>query len=578
MKKPHKIGAYIRVSTDKQVQVFEGSLDSQKYRMKEFVKLKNFAGDHWGEVVEFYIEEGFSAGSDKRPEYQRLLSDIRNKKIDLILVSDLTRLSRNIEDFCVLQRMLEKYDASFFSMKEQFETSTPAGRMMVNVMISLGQFEREQTAERVAVNCHSRALRGFLNGGPTILGYRRDDTRKGTLIVDKDEAEIVRIIFRTFITEGTRAKTIAKLHEMSIYPKRSTTSKHFASPSKWTSQSLGNVINQFAYIGYREVNKIYRSKDSTELKPWQQHKVVEASWPAIIDNETFYEAQNILETARTGERERLGKAERRSFFLAHLLTCGECGRALVGQSAHGGSGGIYRYYYHSRKFDDQDCVRPRLHADALEEKLLSHLRDGLKAAGYAKQLEKTLATTSDDSDANSKLELERVKLALRSVKDEMAGVWRLQASTKMSDDLLQSAAEQLEELSKKKTSLDEYLKELEATMKQRTTFRAQAEFAEENLSTLLRGWSKSSTAVRKRLLRRSIKNISITRSEMKVTFWLSSEERDGNSMKESGNSESIGAEVLEFRRRKKIGALVSPDQKALVISSLIGKIGSERRT
>jgi site-specific DNA recombinase len=294
MKKPHRIGAYLRVSTDRQVQVFEGSLETQKFRMQEFVKLKNFGDSKWGDIVEFYIEEGFSAGSDKRPQYQKLIGDIRKKKIDLILVSDLTRLTRNMGDFCALQRELEKYDAGFFSMKEQFDASTSTGRMMVNLMVTLGQFEREQTAERVAINCHSRAMRGYVNGGRAVLGFARHPERKGVLIVDENEAEMVRTIFDLFLIHGTRAKTILALHEKLIFPKRTIKTNDSGNPVKWTTQTLGNVLNQAAYIGYKEVNKIYKADNQDTLKPWQKYKMVKASWPPIIEESKFWEAQRLL--------------------------------------------------------------------------------------------------------------------------------------------------------------------------------------------------------------------------------------------------------------------------------------------
>jgi len=167
MKKSLKIGAYLRVSTDRQVQVFEGSLDTQKYRLQEFVKNRNKESKGWGEVIEFYVDEGLSAGTDKRPQYRQLLADVRSGKINLILVADISRLSRSVHDFSVLLRELEQFNASFLSMKEQFDTTTPAGRLMINMVVNMAQFEREQTSERVSINFNSRALRGFVNGGPT---------------------------------------------------------------------------------------------------------------------------------------------------------------------------------------------------------------------------------------------------------------------------------------------------------------------------------------------------------------------------------------------------------------------------
>ncbi len=577
MKKPLKIGAYLRVSTDKQVQVFEGSLETQKFRMQEFVKLKNFGDSKWGEIVEFYIEEGYSAGSDRRPQYQRLMSDIRKKKIDLILISDLTRLSRNIEDFCALQRELEKYNAGFFSMKEQFDASTPSGRMMVNLMVSMAQFEREQTAERVAINCHSRAMRGYVNGGKPILGYSRHPERKGVLVINEEEAPIVKMIFDLFLQNGTRAKTISALHEKQIFPKRTVKESTSTNPVKWTPQSLSNVLNQAAYIGYKEVNKTYKNENPESLKPWQKYQMVKASWPAIIEESKFWEAQRILEEASAIERERLQSGERKTFFLSHLLTCGECGRPLVGQSAHGKSGNIHRYYYHSRKFDDHNCQRPRLHAGVLEEKLITDLKAGLSVAGYFDDLEKSIIATQKSQVHISESEVERLKKEFSEVNSEISGIWRLQSGVQLGEDSLKMASERLEDLAKRKKALESQIQEHERIVADKASVKDKVIFVEDNLKDLLRGWAKATNAMKKRLLRRAIKRIVVTKDEMKVVFWLSAEERDGSNTEPKASEIESGADVLEFRRRSR-QAFEKSDRNLSIPGSLIGKIGRGART
>lgn len=577
MKKPLKIGAYLRVSTDKQVQVFEGSLETQKFRMQEFVKLKNFGDSKWGEIVEFYIEEGYSAGSDRRPQYQKLMGDIRKKKIDLILISDLTRLSRNIEDFCALQRELEKYNAGFFSMKEQFDASTPSGRMMVNLMVTMAQFEREQTAERVAINCHSRAMRGYVNGGKPILGYSRHPERKGVLVINEEEAPIVKIIFDLFLQYGTRAKTISALHEKLIFPKRSIKESDEENPIKWTPQTLSNVLNQAAYIGYKEVNKTYKNENPESLKPWQKYQMVKASWPAIIEESKFWEAQKILEEASVKERERLQSGERKTFFLSHLLTCGECGRALVGQSAHGKSGNIHRYYYHSRKFDDHECQRPRLHAGVLEDKLLADLKKGLATAGYFDDLEKSIIANEKSQAKSSEGEIERLKKELSEVKSEASGIWRLQSGAQLGEDSLKMASERLEALAKRKKALEDQIQEHERTVTDKASAKDKVIFVEDNLKDLLKGWAKATNAMKKRLLRRAIKRIVVTRDVMKVVFWMSTDERDGSNPEPKASEIESGADILEFRRRSRLAAEGS-DRNLSIPGSLIGKFGRGART
>ena len=252
----YRIGNYIRVSTEEQAQVVEGSLDSQQHRIKHFVAMKESQEPGWGSAVETYIDDGFSAGDTKRPAYQRLMRDIAAGKIDLILVTDLSRLSRNILDFCLLLESLKKYNAKFLSIKDQFDTSTPVGEMMIFNMINLAQFERRQVSERVSQNLHSRAQRGLRSGAPAILGYSVDENNKSTLVVNEEEASRVQKIFEIFLEEGSSGKTLRRLEELNIKPKSSSNQNNTAANRGiWTRQSLLNLLANFSYVGQREVNK-----------------------------------------------------------------------------------------------------------------------------------------------------------------------------------------------------------------------------------------------------------------------------------------------------------------------------------
>ena len=114
----HKIGIYVRVSTEEQAQVADGSIESQQHRIKSFIDIKIHQDKTWGKVIETYIDDGYSAGSTNRPAYQRMIRDLKTAKITLILVADLSRLSRNLADFCDFYKEMEKYKTNFLSIKE----------------------------------------------------------------------------------------------------------------------------------------------------------------------------------------------------------------------------------------------------------------------------------------------------------------------------------------------------------------------------------------------------------------------------------------------------------------------------
>lgn len=215
-----KVGLYIRVSTEEQAKLREGSLVSQRQRLEEYVRARNMMASDWGNVVASFVDEARSGKDTNRPQYQAMLKAIENKKIDTILVTELSRLSRSIKDFCGLWDFLKANEAQFLSLREQFDTTTAAGEMMMFSIMNFAQFERKQTSERVSANFEARASRGLLNGGLPSLGYDLVPNKKGTLVVNEEEAETVRYIFETFKETGSLVATLQRLNQKGITTKQ----------------------------------------------------------------------------------------------------------------------------------------------------------------------------------------------------------------------------------------------------------------------------------------------------------------------------------------------------------------------
>jgi site-specific DNA recombinase len=565
MKKPLKIGAYLRVSTDKQVQVFEGSLDTQKYRMQEFVKNRSKEMKAWGEIIDFYVEEGLSAGTDKRPEYQRLMADVRSGKINLILVSDISRLSRSVHDFSVLLKELERCNASYMSMKEQFDTTTPAGRLMINLVVNMAQFEREQTSERVSINCNSRALRGFVNGGRAGYGFERHKEKTGVLVVNEIEAEEIRTIFDTFKEQGSIGKTLPVIEALGIYPRGSEDdNSDNASPRSWTYNLMRDVLTNIAYTGMREVNKKKKGVDPEHLKPWQQYQIVKASWPAIVNQKTFDEVQKILEENLTTERRRLSKSEARIFLLSGVLTCGECGRPLCGQSAHG-EYGVHRYYYHSYKRGEKiECSQKRVRADELEQVVVNHLVEIAGRAGYFERMQEKLEATLKDGPKQIEGQIKKTKLALLDIEKEIASTFKIQMSASGGSEAASLAAEHLETLGNKKKVLRKYIEDLEVADENRKDADQIREAIEIRVRDFKKGFAKASPATRRRMLKRILEKLILMPKGLEAHFRI--DENDGkNGSQPFGPPE--GGKVLKFEKRKQLKPVLSGSESDLSLLS-----------
>ena len=565
----HKIGAYIRVSTEEQAAAVEGSLDNQRYRLKAFLDLKLAQEKNWGEIIEFYLDDGYSAKDTRRPAYQRMMIDIKRKKVDLILVTDLSRLSRNIFDFCKLMGDLEKVGAQFLSMKEQFDTSTPAGKMMIYNMINLAQFEREQVSERVSLGVHARAMRGLLNGARPILGYDKHPDKPGTYIVNEEEAEDVRKIFRHFLNTGSRAKTIQELEKEGIKPKQSGKYARLRIGDKWNSPSLGNLLASAAYIGCREVNKSFKSHEQDRLRPYQQYKVVKATWPAIVSEADFSKAQLLLEEAQKLERVRLEGTEDRFYILSGLLRCHECGHPLVGQAAHG-QNSIHRYYGHTRAGAKFDCKIKRVPAQDAETAVLEYLWDATRDAGYMNHIEQNIKSMRSVRSLNVAREKRDMRERINGIQVRLDNLLLMQSHAS-SGETVQHMVKTFEALTKEKADSEKEFHRLEEKPERSQFIAESLQLIDERLREFERGFKKAGGAMKKRLLRRLLKQVLVTPEGLKMYMLLAGQEDIPNyqiKLVKESNSENPETPVFALIKRAS-----GDDSKLQVLSSDNGKVG-----
>ena len=515
------IGAYCRVSTEEQAAVIEGSMDNQRHRMASFVDMKNQQENGWGDVTEFYIDDGYSAKDTNRPAYQRMLSDLKRGKINTVMVTEISRLSRSIPDFSGFLKTLGDHDGEFFSIKEQFDTSTPVGKMMLYNMINLAQFEREQTSERVAINCHSRAMRGLLNGGPVVLGYDKHPDKKTTFVVNAAEAEQVRDIFKLYLEHRTLSRTIAVIEAKGIKPKaRPSPRNRLVKEGRWTGDSLSFVLQNPSYIAQREVNKLNKHKGETRIKPWQRYAVVPASWPAIVAEWTFNSVQTVIQDNKAKERNRLDGAERRIFIATRLLKCAECGGALVGSSAHGKTK-VHRYYVHSQKKGDViKCSYKRHSADEIEAAIAEHLCEMLLQAGHFEKVGETIRQSITVKPEELKRQKSELSAEVQKLTLSIQRTFKIQAEMDADSEGIRLVAQELQNLGGKKKILMDQLEQLKAT----ENFSADADDAiddlKERLDAFKRGWKKAAPMVKKSLLNDLLWGVVVNPKGLSIEFRL----------------------------------------------------------
>ena len=189
---------YTRKSTDEGLDQDYNSLEAQRDACLAYIKSQ--AGEGWVATKDLYNDGGYSGGSMERPALQQLLTDIRNKTVDAVIVYKVDRLTRSLADFAKIVDVLDDQGVSFVSVTQQFNTTSSMGRLTLNVLLSFAQFEREVTAERIRDKIAASKKKGMWMGGVVPLGYDVVDRK---LIVNPSEAETVRTLFRLYREVGT---------------------------------------------------------------------------------------------------------------------------------------------------------------------------------------------------------------------------------------------------------------------------------------------------------------------------------------------------------------------------------------
>ena len=403
-----RIAGYVRLSPTAEER-YEGSLVSHPQRIKQFVESKNIQSEGtWGEIVEWYTDKDYSGKDLNRPAFQRMLADIQAGHVNAVVVTELSRLSRHVKDFCEIYEFFKEHRVAFFSLRESFDTSTPSGELMLMQSIAFAQFERQTIVDRIKKGARARAERGLANGYIP-LGFKAVEHKPNYREVNEAERAYVEMIFRKFLELKKLNHLMEHLNEKGFRTKEFVTKAgKKAGGNRWTLSSLHSVLTNRSYIGEREVNKRNRGANQNELKDEERYFFVDAHWPALIPEDLFHDVQRLMEQNRKKARKYIHE-----YRLTGLIYCSECGEQIVGKSGTG-KNGKYFYYGHKRKVVTQSdrhlhrCKVENISAPRLEEAVIARLKD----LSDDPELLKELARASS-SASQAKLEHQRSLVAAK---------------------------------------------------------------------------------------------------------------------------------------------------------------------
>jgi DNA invertase Pin-like site-specific DNA recombinase len=206
---------YTRKSSDEGLEQEFNSLDAQREACAAFIVSQRHAG--WAALSNMYDDGGFSGGTMERPALLRLLDDVKARRINVVVVYKVDRLTRSLADFAKIVEVLDAHDASFVSVTRQLNTTTSMGRLTLNMLLSFAQFEREIAGERIRDKIAASKAKGMWMGGNVPLGY---EVKERKLIVNEAEAKTVRLIFRRYGELGSVTLLREELNRKGIVSKR----------------------------------------------------------------------------------------------------------------------------------------------------------------------------------------------------------------------------------------------------------------------------------------------------------------------------------------------------------------------
>jgi len=384
---------YTRKSTTENLDMDFNTLDAQREAAELYIKSQG-----WIIRPDRYDDGGFSGANIERPAMQRLINDIEEGKVDCVVVYKVDRLSRSLLDFARLIELFDAKGVSFVSTTQQFNTAQSLGRLVLNLLLSFAQFEREMISERTRDKIGAARRRGKWTGGPPMLGYRVDRERRRLEVVS-EEAEQVRVIFQLYLRLRSVRSVMLKLQALGWTKKAFTTKDGRPSGGgDWDENAVHRLLKNPLYVG-----KVVYNDDlfAGEHEP-------------IIEPATFERVQQILAAKSCGRGPRRGRNP--EYLLTGLLFCPKCGKTLTTSSGRGSNGGRKDYRYYAcrtrQAHGPGKCIGVYVPATDIEPAVIGRVReicaDPAVRAEVTKRLEAGKTAIADDLVAQRAVAQEKI--------------------------------------------------------------------------------------------------------------------------------------------------------------------------
>ena len=422
------IGIYIRVSTDEQAR--EGySIDAQRHVLNAWAVVKGGTN-----VVEF-VDEGYSAKNLNRPGVQRLIQACQRRELDMVIVWKTDRLTRNLRDLLMLMEdVFRDNRIEFISCTESIDTSTPAGRLVLNMLGAVAQNERENTSERTSMVMREMAKEARHLGGRPPYGYAVGADKK--YIIDPREAEAVRMIFALKRSGASYAQIISALD---------ASGHRTRSGGPFCKNTILDMLRNEKYTGVYIYNRAAAAdrngrRNNRASKPESEIERIPGGMPAIISRDEWEAVQKM---AKRGKELGGQNSAKNTYVLSGLVRCGVCGGNMVICNAGRNRDGSYWRAYRCKN----KCVKGIEHRK-LESCVFDFLKDQVNAPAFRDALSSIISQAREWSSESADVNANEIRTSLTVAISERASIFKLAAK---SDD---PPASLLDEIAAKDAEID----------------------------------------------------------------------------------------------------------------------------
>ncbi|MFH6369124.1 cassette chromosome recombinase CcrB [Staphylococcus aureus] len=364
------VGGYIRVSTERQVEGY--SIEGQITQIEQYCQFNGY------ELVDIYADRGISGKSMNRPELQRMLNDAKNGKLDCVMVYKTNRLARNTSDLLTIVEELHRQNVEFFSLSERMEVKNSTGKLMLQILASFSEFERNTILENIYNGQHQRALKGYYQGNLP-LGYNNIPDNKKELMINQHESNIVKYIFESYAKGHGYRKIANALNHKGYVTKKG---------NPFSINSITYILVNPFYIGKIQFAK-YKDWNEKRRKGLNDKPIIaDGKHPPIISQELWDKVQS--RKKQVSQKPQVhGKGTN---LLTGIIHCPQCGAPMAASNTTNtlkdGTKKRIRYYSCSnfRNKGSKVCSANSVRADVIEKYVMDQILEIVKSDKVLKQV------------------------------------------------------------------------------------------------------------------------------------------------------------------------------------------------